>query len=158
MLHLTTKKNISDKGIEHLKALEGERLKVYLDSANILTVGVGHKVLEKDALKYGDVISQFRSSKFLRDDLNTAKNAVRDTIKTPLNQNQFDALVSFAFNVGADAFKNSTMAKKLNVYDYNGALEQFTRWVYSTNAKTGIKSVDNVLVRRRKLEQNLFNT
>ena len=154
---ISLRKTISKRGIEHLKFLEGERLKVYLDNANIPTVGVGHKVLPVDNLKVGDMITQKKSSSLLRKDLSVAKTAVNTQVKVPLNQSQYDALVSFVFNVGIYNFAESTLLEKLNEYDYQGALAEFPRWKYSTDANTGIKSINNGLVKRRKYEQDLFN-
>jgi len=159
---LTLKKSISAKGIKQLKYLEGERLKVYIDQAGYPTVGVGHKVLPQDNLKIGDTITPLQSGKFLKQDLQNAERAIKMGVKVPLNQNQYDALVSFIFNVGVGAFLNggkndapSTLLRKLNDYDYQGALAEFPRWKYVT--ENGVKSVDDILVRRRKFEQDLFN-
>lgn len=152
-----TRKKISKNGLEHLKKLEGERLKVYKDSAGYLTVGVGHKVLPEDNLKYGDIITTQKSMQFLRNDLAWAERAVNVHVKVPLNQAQYDALVSFVFNVGVNNFSESTLLKKLNQYDYNGALAEFPKWKYATDQTTQEKYVDEILVERRKHEQDLFN-
>lgn len=150
------KKSMSNNGLDHLTFLEGERLMVYRDSANIPTVGIGHKVLPADDLEVGDMITPAQVRTFLISDLAEAEAAVNNLVVVPLNQNQFDALVSFVFNVGRTNFKSSTLLSKLNQYDYQGALAEFERWRYSTDAHTGVKDVDDVLVRRRAYEQNLF--
>lgn len=154
----TIKKILSDKGMDHLKFLEGERLTVYRDSADIPTVGVGHKVLPQDNLAVGDTITQAQSDAFLRADLKSAEHAINSLVKVPLNQNQFDSLTSFVFNIGINAFRESTLLAKLNQYDYQGALAEMERWRFSTNQFTGQKEVDQVLVRRRQYEQDLFVT
>ncbi len=159
----TLKKGISANGIDQLKYLEGERLKVYRDEAGYATVGVGHKVMPVDNLKVGDTITPLKSGQLLKNDLINAERAVSMGVKVPLNKNQYDALVSFVFNVGSGALltggkdgQPSTLLLKLNDYDYQGALKEFTRWKYVT--KNGVKIVSDILVRRRKFEQNLFNS
>jgi GH24 family phage-related lysozyme (muramidase) len=76
--------------------------------------------------------------------------AVRRYVTVPLNQNQFDALVDFAYNAGAQNLRTSTLLKKLNLADYTGAAEQFERWIYG-----GGKALPG-LVKRRRLEMELF--
>ncbi len=160
LMTITLKKKTSINGIEHVKFLEGEILKVYPDEGGRATVGVGHLVTPQDNLKMGDRITPMQSAKLLRQDLSIAERAIKDYVKVPLNQNQYDALVSFIFNVGVSAFahindgKGSTLLQKLNAYDYQGALEQFAAWKYVT--KDGVKVESDILKRRRKYEQNLF--
>lgn len=151
-----SKRSISQAGLDHLKRVEGERLDVYIDAAGHPTVGVGHKILPEDNLKLGDSISQFQSDSFLRIDAAKAEQAVNDRVIVPLNQAQFDALTSFVFNVGADNFRRSTLLRKLNEYDYQGALAEFERWNKITNPNTGQKEVHPGLVSRRFAEQELF--
>jgi len=154
----TLKKTMSQNGINLLKFLEGEKFTVYLDKGNNPTVGIGHKITPQDNLKVGDTITPIESGKLLRNDLSYAERAIRTHVLVPLNQNQFDALTSFIFNVGTGAFSNSTMLRKLNQYDYSGALAEFPRWKFVTNRETGIKDEDIVLITRRKYEADLFNS
>lgn len=148
-------KSVSPNGIKQLKFLEGERLDVYLDAGNIPHVGVGHKIIPSDNLVMGDTITQTRSDQFLTRDLLTAKKTVNNYVNVPLNQNQYDALVSFVFNIGADNFRRSTLLNRLNDYDYQGAMAEMSRWKYVTiNDK---KIVSEGLVNRRLYEQDLFN-
>ncbi len=86
----------------------------------------------------------------LAQDLKKFESAVNTAVKVPINQNQFDALVSLTYNIGIGAFKDSTLLKKLNVKDYKGAAEQFPRW------NRGGGRVLNGLVKRRKIEMELF--
>ena len=116
--------NISQFGIDAIKDYEGVRLKAYDDGVGIWTIGVGHT----KGVKRGDEITMAQVDEFLRADLEDAESAVRLNVKVPLEQCQFDALVSFVFNVGAVAFKSSTLLKKLNAGGYDGAADEFLRW------------------------------
>ncbi len=152
---LTLKKGMSANGINQLKFLEGEKFTVYFDEAGHKTVGTGHKVLPSENLNVGDSITPLEAGKYLRNDLNLAERSIRKNVLVPLNQNQFDALTSFVFNVGTDPFANSTLLRKLNEYDYSGALAEFPRWKFVTI--NGIKEESPGLIKRRKYEQDLFN-
>lgn len=88
-------------------------------------------------------------------DLQVAKNAILKNVKVPLNQCQFDALGVFIFNVGANAFANSTLLKKLNSKDYDGASKEFIRW--NKGRVKGVLSEMPGLTRRRVAEQKLFS-
>lgn len=116
---------LSPDGSEILIMREGLRLKAYKDTKGIWTVGVGHTGPE---VVEGLVITKEKAHELFQKDVTWAEDTV-NTVKVPLSQNQFDALVSFVFNVGAGAFKRSTMLKMLNVGDYAGAAKQFDRWV-----------------------------
>lgn len=135
---------------EFVKQLEGEELEVYKDTGGVLTVGVGHTGPEVDRLGLGAKISQGQSDAFLRADLAWAEKAVDGQVRVPLNPNQRTALVSFAFNVGPDAFRKSTLLRLLNGGDFKGAAGEFGRWV-----KDGGKVVRG-LVNRRRAERDLF--
>jgi lysozyme len=113
----------SEQGIALLKDREGVRLKAYLCSAGVPTIGVGHTA----GVKLGDTCTEQQALEWLREDLQWSEAAVRQ-VKVPLEQHQFDALVSFVFNVGQGQFATSTLLKKLNVGDYEGAALQFDRW------------------------------
>ena len=89
---------------------------------------------------------------FLRQDVAESERAVNQHVHVPLTQHQFDALVSFVFNLGAGNFRTSTLLKKLNARDYDGAAQEFGRWV-----QAGGKTLPG-LVRRREAESALFLT
>jgi lysozyme len=145
-------KKVSASGIEHLKRLEALRLFPYLDEAGYPSIGYGHKI--KSGENFDGGITQQQAEVLLRQDLRDAENAVNTLVTVPLNQNQFDALVSFTFNIGVNAFKNSTLLKKLNDYDYQGALAELARWNKVT--VNGEKVVSDGLALRRAREQELF--
>lgn len=139
--------NISQKGIDLIKNFEGCRLTAYRCPANILTIGYGHTGSD---VVIGQNITQEQAEKLLKSDLLVHCNNVSRLVKVPLTQNQFDALVSFEFNVGYGNFASSTMLKLLNQKKYREAAAQFDRWVYAN------RKVLAGLVKRRAAEKNLF--
>lgn len=139
--------NISQKGIDLIKNFEGCRLTAYRCPANILTIGYGHTGSD---VVIGQKITQEQAEKLLKSDLLVHCNNVSRLVKVPLTQNQFDALVSFEFNVGYSNFASSTMLKLLNQKKYREAAAQFDRWVYAN------RKVLAGLVKRRAAEKNLF--
>lgn len=115
---------ISDLGIELIKKHEGLRLDPYQDVAGYWTVGYGHLITDGDMKS----ISPDEAEDYLRKDLEKAEKCVINGVKTPLSQAEFDALVSFVFNVGCQAFRNSTMLKLINRGEMDDAADQFLRW------------------------------
>lgn len=137
----------SDKGIEFIIKEEGEVLHAYRCQAGVWTIGVGHTGGVTPNMK----ITKEQSRELLKSDLRRFEKVVNETIKRPLLQHEFDALVSFSFNVGAQAFKTSTLAKKINANaPYNEIREQFLRW-----NKAGGKVLAG-LTSRRKREAKLY--
>lgn len=115
---------ISDLGIELIKKHEGLRLDPYRDVAGYWTVGYGHLITDGDMKS----ISPEEAESILRNDLEKAEKCVINGVKTPLSQAEFDALVSFVFNVGCQAFRNSTMLRLINRGEMDDAADQFLRW------------------------------
>jgi len=145
--------NFSNNGIEKLKVLEGFRAKPYADSGGKMTVGYGHLIIPGDGVGgSGDVITSAKATELLINDVSIAVKAVNAAVTKSITQNQFDALVLFAYNVGVTAFKNSTLLKLLNAGDIKGASEQFLRW--DKVGGVSIKGLHN----RRVAEQTLFLT
>jgi len=140
--------NTSQAGIDAIKDYEGVRLKAYDDGVGVWTIGVGHT----KGVHRGDVITMDEVDKFLRDDLEDAERTVNSRVTAPLAQGQFDALVSFVFNVGSGAFMASTLLKKLNARDYDGAADEFLRW-----NKAGGRVLAG-LTKRRISERMMFLT
>lgn len=116
---------MSHQGLELLIAREGKKNAVYRDSKGILTAGVGHTGPD---VHEGDVWSDEKVETVLAADLARFEKAINDAVKVPLLQNQFDALVSWAFNVGASAAAGSTLVRKINEGDMDEAARQFDRW------------------------------
>ena len=137
-------------GIDHIKRWEGVRRDVYKDAVGYPTVGVGHLVKPVDNLKVGDTITDDQVDDFLRKDIASAEEAVNDRVTVPLTQNQFNALVSFVFNVGTGAFAQSGLLRTLNAGNYTGAANQFTKWVFAGGRR--LKGLEF----RRNAEKELF--
>ena len=139
--------NISQTGIDLIKQFEGCKLEAYQCSAGVWTIGYGHT--GSDVTK-GRKITQDDAESLLKQDLIVHCNNVLKLVKVKLNQNQFDALVSFEYNVGYGNLSSSTLLKLLNEGDYTGAAGQFEKWVYA-----GGKVLAG-LEKRRKAEKELF--
>jgi lysozyme len=137
---------ISEKGISLIKKNESLKLEAYVCPAGKWTIGYGHTL----GVKASDVITKEEAEKILKRDLIFFEHSILKLVKVPINQNQFDALVSFSFNVGITAFCKSTLLKKLNARDYAGAAEEFGRWVMGG----GVKLYG--LIKRRAEEKKLF--
>tara|TARA_R100000995_G_C3484506_1_gene126334 strand:+ start:7452 stop:7886 length:435 start_codon:yes stop_codon:yes gene_type:complete len=138
--------NISQNGIDLIKEFEGCRLEPYLCAANVLTIGYGHT---KDVVK-NMRITEDTAESLLKDDLRVFEDDVTRLVEVPLLQNQFDALVSWTFNLGAGNLKTSTLLKVLNAGEYKNVPEQMKRW----NKASG--KVLEGLTRRREAEALLF--
>lgn len=143
--------NISQEGIDLIKSFEGLKLEAYKCQAGIWTIGYGHTKNVKDK----DIISNSQADCFLVQDLYFIEQSINQLVKVELNQNQYDALCSFVFNVGVLAFNQSTLLAKLNMGNYIGASNELERWNKIT--VDGIKQSSTGLTNRRKAEKNLFN-
>lgn len=120
---------VSPAGRKAITKHEGNVLTAYQDSVGVWTIGVGHTAAAgSPAPKAGMKITAAESDEILSRDLKTFEKGVRDAVKVKLNQNEFDALVSLAFNIGVGAFSKSTLVKKLNAGDKAGAADQFLVW------------------------------
>lgn len=139
----------SQAGVDLIKSFEGCRLKAYKDIVGVVTIGYGHT---GDDIYENQIISQDEADQLLLDDLCIFEKGVTSFVSCPLTQNQFDALVSFSYNLGLTALKTSTLLKKLNNEDYGEAADEFLKW-----DKAGGVVVPGIL-RRRQLEQALFLT
>jgi lysozyme len=115
----------SKQGLDLLMAREGKRNAPYFDSVGVLTVGYGHTGADV-VLGYDWTDDQIERA--FAKDLERFEGAVNDAVKVPLPQHAFDALVSFAYNVGVGAFKSSTLVRVLNAGDMAGAAKQLDRW------------------------------
>lgn len=138
---------LSHTGLKMMMQAEGLRLESYRCPADVLTIGYGHTGPD---VKPGMVITKDQAEMLLRDDVRFAEIGVRTYATVPLTQQQFDALVDFAYNCGIGAMRGSTMLRKLNSRDYLGAAEELTKWT-----RAGGKVMAG-LVKRRQAEKAMF--
>lgn len=154
---MKSKTKISASGISFIKRWEGNHLTAYKCPAQIWTIGVGHtgKVGLKSICE-GMKITDKQSTALLLKDIKGFEAAVNTYVNVPLTQNQFDALVSFAFNEGSGNLKKSTLLKKLNKGDYLTASFEFLKWDKADTDGDGDLEALRGLANRRKAEQALF--
>ncbi|ECF7068455.1 lysozyme [Salmonella enterica subsp. enterica] len=138
--------NISEEGYALLKQLEGLCLRAYQCSGDVWTIGYGHTL----GVRPGDEITANQAAALLRQDASQAACAVKELVTVPLNQHQFDALVSFVFNIGSGRFRSSTLLRKLNGGDFTGAADELLRWDHAGGQRLP------GLERRRTAERALF--
>jgi lysozyme len=152
---------LSTEGRKFLIAREGMKLHPYRDLAGHLTIGAGHKITTSElssgkiyindiAVRYSNGITAEQSMDLLTQDARFAEDAISRYVTVAINQNQFDSLVSWVFNVGIGAFKNSTLLKRLNQGNYSAVPEQMKRWKYAGG------QVMQGLVNRRQEEARLW--
>jgi lysozyme len=137
---------ISAAGLDLIKQFEDFRGTAYLCPGHVWTIGYGSTL----KVKPGDVITLEQAEKRLIVDVARFEAAVNEAVRVPITQGQFDALVSFAFNVGIGAFKRSRLLTMVNAGKLGGAAREFSKWVrVRGNVLPG-------LVARRAAEQELF--
>lgn len=143
---------VNKQGVQLVKSFEGCFLNAYLCPAKVWTIGYGStKYQNGNPVKQGDKITQKEAETLLSDTLDEFSNGVSKLIKVELNDNQFSALVSFAFNLGVGALSKSTLLKKVNANQNDKTIEQdFMKWVNAGGKKL------NGLVRRRTAESKLY--
>ena len=136
----------SHKGIDLIKEFEGLRLKAYKCPGGVWTIGYGHTA----GVKPGMVISEAQAEEYLKADL-IAFEKYLNSLGLAINQNQFDALISFIYNVGTGNFSRSTLLRKVRANPQgNSIMDEFLKWVYSKG------HVLPGLQRRRLAEMKLY--
>ncbi len=139
--------NTSEKGKALIKKYEGLRLEAYICPAGVLTIGYGHT----SEVKAGDKITESQAEELLVEDLVDFEQEVLQMVKSPLRQGQFDALVSFAYNLGSTNLRSSTLLKKVNTNPDDPTIAfEFGKWVRAGGR------VLNGLVTRRAEESQLY--
>ena len=138
--------NISQKGIDLIKKFEGLRLEAYRCPAGIPTIGYG----TTKGVEMGIKITKDEAERLLKKDIEQFENGVLSRLRVKVNQNQFDALVSFTFNVGVGNLRISTLLRKINSSDFLGASNEFKRWVFAKGRR--LKGLE----RRRLMEAELW--
>jgi|TARA_R110000824_G_scaffold20096_3_gene76388 lysozyme len=139
--------NISEEGLCLIKKFEGCEMRAYLDAVNVPTIAYGRT----KNVKLGDTCTKKQAEKWLLEEIKEYENYVEDAVKVPLNQNQFDALVSWTYNLGPTNLNSSTLLKKINAGEHEDVPEQIKRW-----NKAGGKVLPG-LERRRLAESLLFD-
>jgi lysozyme len=135
-----------DTNLDLIKKFEGCKLKAYKCPAGVWTIGYGHTKTAKE----GMVITKAKAVSLLKKDLRWVKKAVKNSVTVPINKEQTAAIYSLVYNIGGSAWRSSTLLRKLNTGDYEGAGAEFIRW----NKATGV--ILPGLVRRRAAETKLF--
>jgi lysozyme len=138
----------SPRGMDLIRKFEALRLEAYRDAVGVLTIGYGHTGAD---VAPGLVIDAARAEALLKSDLMRFEDAVRRHAGAA-GQNQFDAMVSLAFNIGVTAFARSTLARRHKAGDHAGAAEEFRKWVHAGGRRL------LGLVRRRAAERRLYLT
>lgn len=143
---------VDKNGLDFLRDREDLKLKAYLDSGGVPTIGIGSIKMKGKPVTMGMTCTVDEAYAQCALDLKATEDAINKLVKVPLNQFQFNALASFVYNIGITAFTSSTLLRKLNEGNYEAAASQFMRWVYDNG-----KYVEG-LHNRRVFEQKLFST
>ena len=131
--------------IELIKRFEGCRLEQYNDVAGLKTIGIGHLIKPGESF---DTLTQDEADVLLMADLAQFEQCVSNLVRVPINQNEFDALVSFAFNLGCRALQNSTLLKMVNIANFESAANEFLRWDFAGGKK--VKGLTNRRIAERE--------
>ncbi|WOE32197.1 MULTISPECIES: lysozyme [unclassified Acinetobacter] len=143
--------DISEKGYSIIRESEGLRLKAYKDTGGVWTIGFGTiKYPNGTSVKSGDTCTEAQANEWLKNDCKWVDSCLDQNIKVKINQNQFDALASFVYNVGETAFIKSTMLTLINQNNLAAAAHQFDRWIFDNGKRI------QGLVNRRAKEKELF--
>ena len=148
------KNKLDIEGVKILEQLEGLKLKAYKCSAGVWTIGLGNTFYEDGTkVKQGDSITKIQAYSLFELIAVNFEKSINENVKVKINQNQFNALFCFVYNVGISAFKNSTLLRILNVNPNDGNIaKQFLRW----NKIAGVDSKG--LTNRRIKESALYFT
>lgn len=139
-------RHVTAEGIALIKRFESFSTNTYICPAGYPTIGYGHMVKERESRAYASGIDEAKALEILARDVATAEKAVLRLIAVPLKDGQFDALVSFTFNLGAGALQRSTLRRKVNREEHDDVPAEFMKWVWA-----GGKRLQG-LVRRREAE------
>ena len=136
---------IAESTLAFITKEEGARNKAYKDSKGLWTIGVGHLIKADEQHLITATLTDEQVAELLKSDLKWCSEAVETSVKVPLQQHHFDALYSLCFNIGETAFRKSTVVRRINENDLNGAAEAILMW-----------NKPEVLINRRKRERALF--
>lgn len=144
----------NEAGKEIIRSRETLRLKAYRCPAGVPTIGWGHT---RD-VRMGDTCTREQADAWLAEDLADAERAIHRYITQPMTSNQFSALVSWTYNLGAGTLQRSDVRKAINAGNYAGVPAEMMRYVYARNRETGKRVKLAGLVTRREEEVSLWNT
>jgi len=147
---LKNRMSLSLEGLKFIQFWEGFEDEAYLDTGGVWTIGYGTTKINGKRVTKGMTCTPEQASVWLAHDVKWAEASVNDSVDVEINQNQFDALVSFTYNVGETAFETSTLLRKLNANDYIEAANQLLRWKYDNGR------VIKGLLNRREAEKKVF--
>lgn len=145
---------VSENGLALIKKSEGLRLKAYLDIAGVPTIGYGHT----EGVKMGQTITQEKADEFFAADVKMFGHDVNILLSEQPNQNEFDAMVSLAYNIGMGAFETSSVRRHFNNGDFADAALSFALFNKARNPDTNQLEVSDGLTNRRQVETDLFET
>jgi lysozyme len=143
-------RHVTEEGLDLIKTFEGFGSAIYICPAGWATIGYGHVVREDERKHYEDGIDEEAGDAILQNDIEKSERAVLRLIRVALDDGQFDALVSFTFNLGAGALQRSTLRRKVNREEHESVPAEFRRWVWAGGRK--LKG----LMRRREVEARLY--
>ena len=143
-------RTVTPASLNLIKQFEGFSPTVYVCPAGHPTIGYGHVVKQHERERFAGGITEEQAEALLRQDVQTAEHAVLRLISVPLTDGQFDALVSFAFNLGAGALQRSTLRRKVNRGDHAAVPVEFRKWVWAGGQRL------EGLVRRREAEAKTY--
>ena len=143
-------RHITQAGLDLICHFEGFSPLIYLCPAGYPTIGYGHLITEANKEQFLDGIDELEALDLLKTDVQKAERAVLRLINVPLTDGQFDALVSFAFNLGGGALQRSTLRRKVNRQEHSAVPTEFMKWVWAGGRK------QKGLVRRRKAEARIY--
>lgn len=143
-------RHISKDGLNLICRFEGFSPVIYICPAGYPTIGYGHLITEANKEQFLDGVDEDEALELLRKDVAVAERAVLRLISVPLTQGQFDALVSFTFNLGSGALQRSTLRRKVNREEHDDVPAEFMKWVWAGGRK--LKG----LVKRRKAESIIY--
>ena len=145
-------RHITQEGLNLIKTFEGFEPEIYLDAAGLPTIGYGHLIRPGEHKMFEGGISEPAAQALLSKDVWSAERSVLRLISVPLTDGQYDALVSFTFNLGGGALQRSTLRRKINREEHNEVPEQLMRWVWAGGRRL------RGLARRREAEAGLYMT
>ncbi len=143
-------RHLTDEGLALIKRFEGFAPEIYVCPGGWPTIGYGHVVRDHERKRFAGGIDEATAEELLRRDVETAERAVLRLIRVPLADSRFDALGSFAFNLGAGALQRSTLRRKANREEHDAVPGEFGRWVWAGGRK--LKG----LIRRREAEAGFY--